>query len=137
MPVKPVSKPFFLLQHQFCFPRSSLKRLRWQHHPTGRPEPDPQLVVPAEAPNGDLVVVLQELAALAAQQLHLLGALPAEFEHRPERVRRVSADRSAGHQVTRLEVAPGDGVVGDLLQRRPVQVSIVGPADGRRDTVGS
>lgn len=107
-----------------------------QHLTHAFPKPNAQSVLLAVTSDDDLVVVLQELPCLAARQLQSFGSAPAQFQQGSVRVWGLAGDCSGGHQVTRTKVAASDRVVGDLLQRCPVQVLEVRLGDSGLVLVG-
>jgi hypothetical protein len=104
-------------------------------------ETDVVAVAFAVSLDGDGVAVLQEFPLAPVQHRQGLGALPGQFQKGTERIRRLktpldetlsllfwsylSTDCPARHQVSWLDIAPGDGVMGKLLLGSPVQIFVI------------
>lgn len=112
-------KTTFLLLHRMCR----------QHLTSTSAEANAQSILFTVSSDDDLIVVLQELARLAALQLHCLGAAPAQLQEGTIRIGSLATYGARGHQITGAQVAAGGSVMSDLLQWRPVKMLEVGLAD--------
>lgn len=109
----------------------------WQQNTTAFPKANSNIASLGMSTNDHFIAILQELACFSAIELNGSSSAPTQFQHRSERIFSFSANRTRSHKVTGTQIATSDGVVGELLQWRPVQEFGVRSTDGRLDTVGS
>src|SRR6266568_382193 len=78
----------------------------------------------AFAPAGDResVAVFQPFAGFAIRQLQRISPPPGQLQHAAARFFRWAADRAAGEQIARLQIAAINRVMGKLLGNAPVKI---------------
>src|SRR5688572_16928116 len=105
-----------------------------EHHVAALPEPDPRVPLAlAEAPQDDLVSVLEEGPLLPRGEIDRIRPAARDLEETAHALRAGARDRAARDQVPGPEEAAVRGVVGEHLRGRPVEVPGVAPRedDGR------
>ncbi|GMF11021.1 unnamed protein product [Phytophthora lilii] len=91
----------------------------------------PVAVPLAESGDGYGITVLKKLPGeTTVSKRNVARTLPAELKHRPQAVIRATADGAAAQEISRLHVAPRDGVVHKLLLHVPVHVAEVALGHG-------
>lgn len=103
----------------------------WQNNTRTFTETNANTVLLTMRSHNDLITVLNKLASVASGQIQGFRALPRQLQHRSKRITCLATDGSRSEQITRVDIASGHRVVGELLQRGPVQKFVIRAAHRR------